>query len=287
MRFGPRRAAALISALLAAPAGAAEYLGTHVWAPAIEEPGGYSALWLAPEGDAMVVLSDRGGWIRGVLERGADGVVAQVRIEAQGALQRSVGGPLRGGESDAESIALAGGAFYVGFEGMSRVMRYGAIDAVPEWIPQYESFAQFKPNRGIEALAADAGGRLYVIPEWRPGPRWPFPVHRFSEGRWSTPFNIEVRDNYMVTGADVGPDGRLYVLERQVTFRGFRSRVRSFALDGTTERTVLESGPGAHDNLEGIAVWRDAEGRLRATMVSDDNQWPWLQQTEFVDYLLD
>ena len=287
MRFGPLRALPLIPVLLAAPAWAAEYLGSHVWAPGVEEPGGYSALWLGPEGGEMVVLSDRGGWIRGTLERDAEGVVAEVRIGAQGFLQRSGGGPLRGGESDAESIALVEGDFYVGFEGMARVMRYSAIDAAPEWIPQYESFSQFKRNRGIEALAADAAGRLYVIPEWRPGPKWPFPVYRFADGRWSTAFNLPVRDNYMVSGADVGPDGRLYVLERQLTFRGFRSRVRSVALDGTDERVELESAPGRHDNLESIAVWRDAAGRLRATMVSDDNQRAWLQVTEFVDYVLD
>ena len=143
------------------------------------------------------------------------------------------------------------------------------------------------PRRGPEALAADAAGRLYAIPEWRPGPHRPILVHRFADGRWSTPFSLPVRGSYMVTGADIGPDGRLYVLERMFTFGGFRSRVRSLALDGTGLRVELESRAGRHGNLEGIAVWRDAEGRLRATMVSDDNQLSWLQVTEFVDYALD
>jgi len=40
-----------------------------------------------------------------------------------------------------------------------------------------------------------------------------------------------------------------------------------------------------HDNLEGVSVWRDADGALRATLVSDDN-FRFLQQTEIVEYLL-
>ena len=38
----------------------------------------------------------------------------------------------------------------------------------------------------------------------------------------------------------------------------------------TAERTLLQTDPGTFDNLEGLAVWRDATG-LRATMISDDN----------------
>ncbi|CUH38787.1 hypothetical protein JSE7799_01506 [Jannaschia seosinensis] len=287
MRSRSRRALALILALFAAPATGAELLGRHVWSPEIAEAGGYSALWLGPDGAEMVVLSDRGGWVRGRLERGPDGAVVDVRIADRGMLQRSTGGPLRGREKDAESIARVGDAFFVSFEGMSRVMRYPTINAKPEWIPQYESFATLPDNRGLEALAADAEGRLYAVPEWPPGRRETFPVFRFADRRWSTPFNLSVEDSYMVTGADFGPGGRLYVLERKLTISGFRSRVRSFAPDGTDARVELETRGGVHDNLEGIAIWRDAAGRLRATMVSDDNQLPWLQTTEFVDYVLD
>ena len=68
---------------------------------------------------------------------------------------------------------------------------------------------------------------------------------------------------------------------------GFRTRVRSFDLTGQDERLELQTGIGTHDNLEGIDVWRDAEGRMRVTMISDDNLRPLIQRTEFVDYLLD
>ena len=54
---------------------------------------------------------------------------------------------------------------------------------------------------------------------------------------------------------------------------GFATRLRRFDMTDavfSAETVVLQTMPGAHDNLEGLAVWRDAKG-LRATMVSDDN----------------
>lgn len=44
----------------------------------------------------------------------------------------------------------------------------------------------------------------------------------------------------------------------------------------------MQSELGRHDNLEGLSVWRDAQG-LRLTMVSDDN-FMFFQRTEFVEY---
>ena len=50
--------------------------------------------------------------------------------------------------------------------------------------------------------------------------------------------------------------------------------------------TLLETRLGELDNMEGISVWRDADGRIRVTLISDDNFFP-LQQTMFAEYLLD
>ncbi len=48
---------------------------------------------------------------------------------------------------------------------------------------------------------------------------------------------------------------------------------------------LLRSGLGVHDNLEGIAVWRDDQGRMRLTMVSDDN-FQFFQVSEIVEYVV-
>lgn len=41
-----------------------------------------------------------------------------------------------------------------------------------------------------------------------------------------------------------------------------------------------------HDNLEGISVWQDPDGRIRLTMISDDN-FMVFQRTEIVEYAVD
>ena len=51
-------------------------------------------------------------------------------------------------------------------------------------------------------------------------------------------------------------------------------------------RIVARVGNGGavrHDNLEGLAVWRDDSGAIRLTMISDDN-FNLLQRTELVEY---
>ena len=86
-----------------------------------------------------------------------------------------------------------------------------------------------------------------------------------------------------------GPDGRLYLLERDFRgLRGFSTRVRSFAMTpgGVTDEQVhVESRLGTHDNLEGISVWQDAAGRIRITTISDDNL-NFFQRTEWVEFTL-
>lgn len=290
MRPGPFLALTLTVA--AAPASAAEFLGAHAWQPGYAGAGGYSALWLEADGLGFALLSDKGTWLRGTLARGASGAVEGVSVSARGPLLRYSGVPVLAGESDAESIAFADGAFFVGFEGRGgrgegRIARYDALEEQPERLPSAPDFRRMAANRGLEALAADSDGALYAIPEAPLEPGGPFPVFRYQGGAWDQPFALPPDGRHLVVSADVGPDGRLYVLERDLGVLGFRTRLRSMDLTGGSFRVELETGMGRHDNLEGLSVWRDAAGRLRATMISDDNLHPLVQRTEFVDYVLD
>ena len=49
--------------------------------------------------------------------------------------------------------------------------------------------------------------------------------------------------------------------------------------------TLLRTRFGELDNMESISTWRDAEGRIRVTLLSDDNFFP-LQRTMFAEYIL-
>ncbi len=91
-------------------------------------------------------------------------------------------------------------------------------------------------------------------------------------------------ERFLVTGADIGPDGRLYVLERDFLGIGFRSRVRRFDLDGGGEAILLLTPLGLLDNMEGISVWEDEQG-LRMTLIADDNFNPF-QRNLIAEYRL-
>ena len=118
----------------------------------------------------------------------------------------------------------------------------------------------------------------------------PVPVYRHDGTGWEIYARLPDRaDGFQPVGADIGPDGHLYVLERRVVDRlGFASRVWRYALTDTglsDEALLIVSGLGTHDNLEGLAAWRDATGRIRLTMMSDDNFGRW-QNTELVEYVV-
>jgi hypothetical protein len=87
----------------------------------------------------------------------------------------------------------------------------------------------------------------------------------------------------------VGPDGRFYVLERDFRgLAGFASRLRRFDFGDnalTNEVTLIETPTGLHDNLEGLSIWRDENGRLTATMIADNN-FSFLLPNQIVEYRL-
>ncbi len=291
------RAAAVALLLLAGsctgqptPDGPAQFAGRALWESSDPAHGGYSGLWLDADGAAFLALSDRGSLAEGRLLR-ADGAIAGVESAALRRLRRPDGDAVVPEQEDAEGLARApDGRLYVSFENIARTWRYAAPGSAAEGMVRHPDFPAMQPNSSLEALAYGPDGALYTIPERSGALNRPFPVYRYDGAAWSVPFTLPRRPPFLPVGADFGPDGRLYVLERHFAgLFGFATRVRSFDVAGdamTDERTLLVTRPGRHDNLEGIVAWRQADGRIRLTMVSDDNFNP-LQRTEFVEYVLD
>lgn len=272
------------------PAGEAVYLGTYVWTGKDRAFGGFSGFDLAADGQSMIVISDRTLVMQGQLLRDPAGVVTGVEIRATDWLRSPDGQRLAGRRIDSEGLALDGhGGFYVSFEGVARVIHTQKFGGPGRLIEGPRDFSAFPGNEGLEALAVDADGTIYTVPEHAmlrlPG----FPVYRYRNGTWDRRIEVRAEGTWLVVGADIGPDGRLYLLERDFKgLRGFLNRVRRFDLtkDAPQQGEVLfTTRPAQHDNLESIAVWRDASGRVRLTMISDDN-FRFLQQTQIVDYRL-
>jgi hypothetical protein len=249
--------------------------------------GGFSGLELGPNGRQMVLISDRGRVVRGTLSR-QNGALSATIGPAISLLDRN-GRRLNGRANDAEGLAIGpDGAMHVSLEAIHRVLQYphGQTRATP--LPRDAAFRRMPSNGGLEALAVDAGGVLYAIPEriWTRTGR--IPVFRMDQNGWSDWATFPSANGFVAVGADIGPDGRLYVLERHFRGLGFASQVRSFRIgpDGLQDaRTLLRTGERQHGNLEGLAVWRDAQGHIRLTMVADNNFLSLLPNT-ITEYVL-
>jgi len=280
----------LIALLLAAPVASGAELRelARIALSGPENFGGFSGWEVDGDGLGFVAISDRGWFATGALVRNI-GTLTGTRLDRLEPLEDSrENGGVTGFRADAEGLAInAAGALFVSFEGHHRVWRYDTIGGPPEWLHKWDYFWHLQGNSGMEALAIDSDGTLYAIPE-RSG-KWtrPFPVYRYRGGKWIDPLSIPRSKKFLPTGADFGPDGKLYLLERDFTWiGGFSSRIRRFILgpDGFDEGEILlRTGPGAYDNMEGLAAWRDGDGAIRLLTISDDNFNP-LQSTEIVEF---
>lgn len=253
--------------------------------------GGLSAVEVSGDGRQVLFLSDRGMLFTARLRR-EDGRLVGIESAEAHRLRAPGGGVWPENRMDGEGLATGpDGAIYVSFEGEHRIWRYAAPGARAQIVPPDPAFARLQRNSGLEALAATADGTLYTIPERSGALERPFPVWRLAPGarHWEEG-RLPRMPPHLVTGADIGPDGRLYVLERDFTLLGgWGMRLRRADLatwpDLETE-TLLELRRGGVDNMEGISLWRDPDGRMRAVLVSDDNFHP-LQRTLLLEFAVD
>ena len=268
-----------------AESNSATYVSSYRWQEDAAWFGGLSGIDLSDDGQRFTAITDRAHMVKGEITR-TDGAITGVRMTEDVRLRDADGAPIADKVEDSEGLALTGGdRYFVSFESPHRVLEYRGAQVRQLETPR--DFKQFYINSSLEALAYRDDDGLIVISE--SAPRDP---ETSRVWRWSAPSGWQALgaypegDGFLPVGADFGPDGALYVLERKFITIGFRSRLRRFDLSdqGMSGGEVLLNTPLAmHDNLEGVSVWRTASGTLRATMISDDNFF-WVQRTELVEY---
>lgn len=236
----------------------------------------------------FLAVADTGFWFAGEIVRDAEGRPSGIEDASIAPILGSDGNPYaRKGEADAEALAIRGDETIVGFEVDHRLAVYAnAADpsmSRPRPLPLPIPKKELRINRGIETVAvAPPGGRLdgsvVVVAERSLDPAGNL-LAAIVGGKSSGPFTVKRDDPWDVSDGAFLPGGDLLLLERRYSrLGGLGMRIRRVAgasirpgalVDGPV---LIEADLGeAIDNMEGIAVSRDADGAVHLILVSDDN----------------
>ena len=228
--------------------------------------GGLSGLLI--EGDRLLAASDKAHLLR------ARFAVTGPEISFEDAtlwhLRTAQDILLDGKEGDAESLARVEGHLLISFERDHRIQRLDGQGRLQDWAAP-PGFADLANNGGIEALAGLRDGRVLALAEDPEGAETPWWL--LSEGTVLDQGGLALTPPHKVTGATLGPDGRLYLVLRHFSVAtGVSIRIQRMALeDGRPSLASLETlaafeNLSGIDNMEGIAI---ADGHL--WIISDDN----------------
>lgn len=279
------------SAIIGA-ANAAELIahGAYDWDEATPGFGGMSGLSVSDAGAALWAASDTGTLFFAQVVRGQDGIIKAIQSRWQDRFLDNFGETVDGFTADAEDISLGSdGSVVVAFESYARIAAFNPPDMHPRAESAWDRFRDHWGNAGFETLALTPDGSFLVVVEAAVGKEPGYPTFFGKDGIWQAGPRLPVPDGYQAVGGDFGPDGKFYLLERNVDLLyRFSTRIRRFAYSGGAfgaSETLLQTDYGAMDNMEGISLWRDLQGRVNITLISDDN-FSRFQDTQVIEYIL-
>ena len=250
--------------------------------------GAMSAIRVSEGRDHFLGVMDTGSWYAGRFERGPNGALTGITDFSVSPILDAEGAPSdQKWRVDAEGLAVRGDEVLVSFERQSRVDVYPAkapgsskpLGSLPVQIPLNE----LRNNRGLEAImvapqASPLAGEVVVVSEKSlnaSGNIYAAVLTGPSKGV----FFVKRHPPYDVTDGDFLPNGDLLLLERRFSIaEGIGMRIRRIEgsrlgpgnlVDGPV---LLEADFGSQiDNMEGLDVSTDDQGRIFVTLVSDDN----------------
>ncbi|HEY0223385.1 MAG TPA: esterase-like activity of phytase family protein, partial [Pseudolabrys sp.] len=267
--------------------GALEFRGGLVLTSSEQSFGGISALNIEPDGARILAITDNGSWLRGRIVYRDDRPAGIADAEMAPILGPD-GKPLAAtGWFDVESLTELDGMHYIGIERVEQIVRFNfrrdGLLARGEAIPVPPDFKTFTFNKSLECVMggprdSNLAGKLVVITERSLDAAG---NHRafLLKGDQVERFSVKRSDDFDVTDCTVLPPSDMLLLERRYTpARGPAMRIRRIPLaslkpgapvDG---KILIEADINYQiDNMEGIAVHRNAGGETIVTLVSDDN----------------
>ncbi len=273
-----------------APHGPGKIVSAFTLRSTAKDFGGISGAALAPDGETLSLVSDRGSFFDIRLWRDRQGDLSGLQLLRKGRLAGIDGTPLVGRNTDAEELTFGDSGFLVSFERFHRLRLYRhGLDQPAEAIELPLEAHRLPENTGIEALALLPDRRLLLMSEdLEDGAA---SVWRGTGGNWRKSLYMP-RPSYRPTGAAALPDGSILVVERHFSLLGGFSALLARAVppvgeDGAWTRMELlslEHGLFA-ENFEAVTIWRDPAGKMRAYLLADDNFSPF-QSSLLLEILL-
>jgi hypothetical protein len=169
-----------------------------------------------------------------------------------------------------------------------------SLDVVPTNIAAPKEIRTLDFNSGLEGLTRFSRDVLFTVAETpqirgNDHPAWLIPLPGAAKNQAFAELSVVHHDPYEISDAAMSPDSRdLYLLERHYfgPLRGVVAAVRRIAASDVKPGARLEGNEIAKftmheniDNMEGMALRRDAGGHTLLYMISDDNYNLALQRT--------
>lgn len=266
--------------------GSLEFRGGLVLTSRDQAFGGISAIHVEPDGAHFLAITDQGSWLRGRIVYSGPRPAGIADAEMAPILGPD-GRPLAArGWYDVESLTERDGAFYIGIERVEQIVRFDyrrdGLLARGQAINVPAEFKTFTFNKSLECLTSPEqgvlAGNLIVVTEHSldaAGNLRSFILNGADVVR----FSVKRTDDFDVSDCAILPPGDLLLLERRISpVRGAAIRIRRIPLSELKADAVVDGRPVIEadlayqiDNMEGIAVHRNAAGETIITLISDDN----------------
>lgn len=284
--------------------GSLTYLGGLELISLDRDVGGLSGLISLENGQQILAVTDNGLWFSASIEQTPDGKPLGLSNARYADMRDKKGQALRKGRgSDTEALAIDGNTVLVTAERVNTIYRFpwplktGSERLVGELALSPEIHT-LRGSKGLESITvappgSPIAGTLIAIAER--GKTGDDNLPGFLIGKDEVArFAIVRSDRYDATDAAFLPDGTLLLLERRFNLRDLVGmRIRRFAADSIRPgaelkgEVLMEADYGNQiDNMEGLALHRDDQGRTIVTLISDNNR-SILQRTLLLRFVLD